>query len=312
MDNKPLEELAENYIKTRLAKANIKYLKPNYDTDGTDIVLLNPINKHYAKQVIVQSKGRNLSNKQSNVSLPCEYVVSNFICFLYLEVEGDSEDYFYIFFSDSIKEWNLSNDKYTLSIPKGFKNHDYFKDHKFNQDAHIIKIKNLLATVPIFRQSYIQFEEMELIDILFEMWKKYDSLPDLNLVRAMYDDFDPFLTSYSQEFFLIFIIGMHIENLEYRTLDHYMVDIYQSINLSNPISESADIKNPENIKHIRSSWAIVYPNLKFGQVDVNYDGIDYKGLYCYIGDKKDYAEVLLFDNGDYISFGESEYIKPIT
>lgn len=114
---------------------------------------------------------------------------------------------------------------------------------------------------------------MELIDILFEMWKKYNSLPDLNLVRTIYDDFDPLLSSYSHEFFLIFIIGLHIEDLEYRTLDHYMGDIYNSINLSKPISESAHILNPENIKNIRSSWAITYPNLKFGQVNVDYDGI---------------------------------------
>ena len=309
MDNKPLEELAENYIKTRLAKANIKYLKPNYDTDGTDIVLLNPVNKHYARQVIVQSKGRNLSNNQSNVTIPKEYVVSNFICFLYLEVEGDSEDHFYIFFSNSIEKWNLSDSKYHLSIPKGFKTHKYFINHKFNQNIHITKIKNLLDNVPIFRQSYIQFEEMELIDILFEMWKKYNSLPDLNLVRAMYDNFYPFENSFAQEFFLIFNIAMHTEDLEYRTLDSYMVDIYNSINLSKPISASAHIINPENIEHIHSSWAIVYPNLKFGQVKVNYDGIEYKGLYCYIGDKEDYSEFLLFDNGDYISFGESNNIN---
>lgn len=67
MDNKPLEQLTEDYIKTRLAKAKIKFLKPNYDTDGTDLVLLNPLNKHLSKQVIIQSKGRNLTKNQSNV-----------------------------------------------------------------------------------------------------------------------------------------------------------------------------------------------------------------------------------------------------
>lgn len=309
MDNKPLEELAEDYIKTRLSKARIKYLKPNYDTDGTDLVLLNPVNKHYARQVIIQSKGRNLSNNSSNVSLPKEYIVSNFICFLYLEVEGDSEDYFYIFFHDSIKEWALSSNKYTLSIPKGFRTHEYFLNNKFNHEIHTKKIKDLLDNVPIFRQSYIEFEKMELIEVLFEMWKKYDSLPDLNLVRNMYDDLDPYSISYAQNIFLIFIIGIHIESLEYRTLDSFMIDIYNSKNLSKPISESAHILNPENIKYLHSSWAITYPNLKFGQVDVNYDSIEYKALYCYIGDKEDYSEALLFDNGDYISFGESNYIK---
>lgn len=304
MDNKPLEKLAEDYIKTRLSKANIKYLKPNYDTDGTDLVLLNPINKHYARQVIVQSKGRNVSNKQSNVSIPQEYVVSNFICFLYLEVKEDPADYVYIFFSHSIKKWDLRNNKYILSIPKSFKTQEYFLNHKFNPTSHITEIKDLLNNVPIFRQSYIQFEKMELTEILFEMWKKYDSLPDLNLVRAIYDDFYSLSDSYAQDIFLIFTIGMHIENLEYRTLDGFMQDIYQAKNLSKPISETVCIINPENIKQIHSSWAIVYSRLKFGQVDVNYDGIDYKALYCYIGDREDYAEALIFENGDYVAFAE--------
>jgi hypothetical protein len=302
LDNKPLEELAENYIKTRLTKADIKFLKPNYDTDGTDLVLLNPINKHYSRQVIVQSKGRNLSNNPSNVSISKEYVVSNFVCFLYLEIEGDPEDYFYIFFSNSIIEWNLSDNKYILSIPKSFKTQEYFLNHKFNPKSHVAEIKDLLNNVPIFRQSYIQFEKMELTEILFEMWKKYDSLPDLNLVRAIYDDFYSLSGSYAQDIFLIFTIGMHIENLEYRTLDGFMQDICQAKNLSKPISESVCIINPENIKQIQSSSAIVYSHLKFGQVDVNYDGIDYKALYCYIGDREDYAEALLFENGDYVAF----------
>ena len=88
-----------------------------------------------------------------------------------------------------------------------------------------------------------------------------------------------------------------------------MQNLYESKNLLKPISESVHIINPENIKHIYSSWAIVYSDLRFGQVKVNYDGIEYKALYCYIGDREDHAEALLFDNGDYVSFGDRKFSK---
>ena len=303
MDNKPLEELAENYIKTRLARSKIKFLKPSYDTDGTDLVLLNPLNKHIAKQVVIQSKGRNLTNNPSNVAINKDYVVSNFICFLYIYVDGDDDDNFYIFFSDSIKEWNLSNGKYRLSIPRDFKTLDYFIKHKFISSSHVGSILDLLNNGPLLRQSYVHFEDMNIKEILFEMWKKYAALPDLNLVTGLYDDFYQLSGSYSNDIFLIYSIAMHIQNMEYRSLDGFMQDLYNARNLSKPISESVTIHNPEEIKDISSTRAIVYSTLKFGQVRVTYDGIDYKGLYCHIGDRHDHVEALVFDNGDYVCFG---------
>ncbi len=304
MDNKPLEELAENYIKTRLSKAKIKYLKPNYDTDGADLVLLNPLNKHIAKQVIVQSKGRNVTEKASNVSIPAEYVVSNFVCFLYLEVDGDSDDHFYIFFSEDIKKWNENNEKYILSIPKGFKSNEYFEQHRFNASSHIEIIEELLNNAPMLRQSYVEFENMELKEIIFEMWKKYESFPDLNLVTALYDDFYELTGSSALDVFAICTIANHLEDLDYRSLDLFMQDLFIIRNIDKPIKNVVTIHNPEQIRRLNSSWSIVYNRVYFGQIDVTYDGIDYKGLYCYIGDSEDHVEVLLFDNGDYVCFGK--------
>lgn len=304
MDNKPLEDLAESYIKTRLSKAKIKYLKPNYDTDGADLVLLNPLNKHIAKQVIVQSKGRNVTDKTSNVSIPVEYVVSNFVCFLYLEVDGDSSDYFYIFFSEDIKGWNEANGKFVLSIPKGFKNHQYFERHKFDVNVHVKKIDELLNNAPMLRQSYVEFENMGLKEILFEMWKKYGSFPDLNLVTALYDDFYESTGTSALDVFTICTIANHIEQLDYRSLDLFMQDLFIIRNIEEPIKNAVTIHNPEQIRRLNSSWSIIYNRVRFGQVDVTYDGIDYKGLYCYIGDHEDHVEALLFDNGDYVCFGK--------
>lgn len=304
MDNKPLEEEAENCIKVALAKANIKYLKPNYDTDGTDLVLLNPVSKHMAKQVIVQSKGRNVTNSPSNVVIKSDYVVSNFICFLYVKVENDYNDNLYIFFSEDIKKWSFNEGNYTLSIPQKFKSNKNFTDNKFSHEIHIPIMLKLLDETPIFRQSYIEFEKMGLIEVLFEMWKKYESLPDLNMVKNLYDDFYSLSGSYAQDIFIIYTIGIHAENLEYRSLDHFMQVLYEARNLEEPIFISAKIKNPENIKAVNSNMAIVYNKLKFGQVLVDYDGIEYKALYCYIGDREDHVEALLFDNGEYVAYGK--------
>ncbi|MFA0719539.1 hypothetical protein AB4622_26755, partial [Vibrio splendidus] len=308
LDNKPLEDLAESYIKTRLSKAKIKYLKPNYDTDGTDIVLLNPINKHLAKQVIVQSKGRNVSTKASNVSIPKEYVVSNFVCFLYLEVDNEPDnDYFYIYFSDDIKQWNENNGKYILSVPKGFKNHSDFQNHRFNSTLDIPKLNSLLNDAPMLRQSYVHFEKMELQEILFEMWKKYNSFPDLNLVIALYDNFYELSGSSALDLFTVCTIAKYIGGLEYRTLDVFMQGLYILRNIEQPISEVVEFHDRTRISRMDSSWAITYNHIKYGEVDVTYDGIDYKALYCYIGDREDHVEALLFENGDYICFGERKY-----
>lgn len=304
MDNKPLENQAEDYIKVILNNANIKFVKPNYDENGSDLVLLHPINRHLAKQVIVQSKGRNVTTKSSNVTIPIDYVVSNFICFIYLKVEDDFDNHCYVFFHDSIINWNLNNDHYTLSIPKKFKESVYFKKHIFNPRNHIPKIKDMLRQAPILRQSYIHFESMELKEVLFEMWKKHNSFPDITLVKALYDDFINLTGSFSLDIFLICMIAKYLDEMEYRTLDSFMQDLYDIRNIDKPISQSLVIHDVETIHRQDAVSAIVYPIVKFGQVNVTYDGIDYKGLYCHIGDREDHVEVLLFDNGDYVCFGQ--------
>jgi len=303
MDNKPLEGLAEEFIKTRLSKAKIKFLKPNYDIGGSDLVLLNPINKHLAKQVIIQSKGRNITNNPSNVTISSNYIVSNFICFLYLQVDDDDQDYLYIFFSEDIKKWNLTDSKFSLSIPLNFKNSDYFNKNLFDPNVHIPKINDILNDAPILRQSYVNFESMELKQILFEMWKRYDSLPNLSMVIGLYEEFYEQTGTTALDIFTICSIAKHIQNMEYRTLDGFMQDLYMIRNLDKPISESLTIHDNHKIKRMDATRAIVYKHIKFGEVNLTYDGIDYKGLYLYIGDKEDHVEVLLFDNSDYVCFG---------
>lgn len=166
----------------------------------------------------------------------------------------------------------------------------------------------MLTQAPILRQSYINFEKMELKEVLFEMWKKYNSLPDVTLVKSLYDDFINLTGSYALDIFIICMIAKHLEEMEYRTLDSFMQDLYEIRNIDKSIHQSLIIHDTENIKRKDAVWAVTYRTVKFGQVNVTYDGVDYKGLYCHIGDNKDHVEILLFDNGDYVCFGQREII----
>lgn len=107
----------------------------------------------------------------------------------------------YIFYDD-IKDWSLSNGKFTLSIPKGFKSHNYFNLHKFNSSTHTLRISELLNESPILRQSYVPFEKVS--QRYYLRCGKYDALPDLNLVQGLYDEFYELSGSFSMDIFYIF------------------------------------------------------------------------------------------------------------
>ncbi|KQZ44694.1 hypothetical protein [Duganella sp. Root1480D1] len=301
MDNKPLEQLAENYIKVELGKANFKYAKPDYDLDGTDLIVLQPISKHYVRQVIVQSKGRSVGSQQTNVRINKSYVNSNFICFLYLQLDNDPVHYFYIFFCDDIKKWDAYDKYFQLLIPKDFKKNTALIAAKFNPKTHIKKIADLLDNGPIVRPYYVEFEKMGLVSILMELWRKYNSLPDLNLAIELYNQKLGYAESFIQEIFLSYNYIKNNENIG--SIDYFLQIILEMRNVGKPIFELCTIEDMSDIQAVNSSNAIVYRDLRIGQVRVLYDGDSYKGLYIYIGDREDHAEVLLLDNDHYFAYG---------
>lgn len=300
MDNKPLEHLAENYIKIELAKAALKYAKPDYDTDGTDLIVLEPINKHYVRQVVVQSKGRNLTHTKSNVKVHKTYVNSNFICFLYIQCDGDSNHYLYIFFHDDFNKWSVLKDDFVLYIPKKFKNDTFLSEARFDSKKHIPRIRELLKSGPIFRQNYVEFEKMALLDILMELWRKFDSLPDENLVVELYNQEEEYCESFLHQLFLSFNYLNCIDRVG--SVDHILQLIFNVKNVESPLFELCTVEDINKIRIIRATQAIVYRNLRLGQINVFYDGDSYKGLYFYIGDNEDNAEALLLDNGQYLAY----------
>ena len=180
----------------------------------------------------------------------------------------------------------------------------YFEERKFDPKKHIEEIKRILGDGPIFRQSYVEFNKMELLDILFELWKKYGSFPDKKLVSELYRDWNLNSMSYSQDLFAAYLFASYVNEIEFCSLDFFMHHLYGMKNIDQPISQISNLKNCENIQKINPINSFAYPYLKFGQVDLDYDGVLYRGLYLYIGDREDHVEAVLLDNGEYIAYGE--------
>lgn len=114
-DNKPLEEQAELIVKHHLIKNGFSIAKPSYDTQGGDILIIEKPNEQFSKILKVQSKGRTLGKNGTNVRIPISYVTDDFILFIYL-VKEDNTDFLYVLFAKDIKEWTSNGKEYTLSI----------------------------------------------------------------------------------------------------------------------------------------------------------------------------------------------------
>lgn len=305
MDNKPLEELAENYIKVILGEGEINYLKPNYDKDGSDLVLLHRVNRHYSREVIVQSKGRDVTNNASNVKISSSYVTSNFICFLYIK-NPDKKRYFYIFYKEDISQWNISDNNYILQIPKKFHDNEYFIDHEFKEDTDINKIKELLENGPLVNKVYNSLDSMSSLEIYFELWKKYNSIPDETMAHYLFDNYEQ-IETFNEEIFLLFLLIKYRDSLDYKSPDFMVNILYHGINTSKPIIEILTIINPENLTKVSLNYC--YPYGTYGTVNVIYDGIEYRSLYTSLGDRENDVEAILFENGDYLIYGQHNYIK---
>lgn len=306
VDNKPLEELAENHIKNILTKCDLPYLKPSYDKFGSDLLLFRHLSKHYARQVIVQSKGRN-ATKANNISIPKEYVNSNFVCFLYLKVDGDRNDYIYIFYEEDMNKWNQKDEKYILSIPKGFLKNPYLNEHIFDYKVDEPRLKKMLNEGPFFRANNIAIDFEELSSLYLAMWKRYNSYPDINIVSKMFDN--PTSTgSYVDDVFLFSLLLKYSDELDYRTPETFVYHLNHATNVSKPLSDVVCFRELEQIREFSLSWALTYSDAKYGEVDVKYDGSNYKALYSYLGKKGIFIETLLLDNGNF--FINGSFVSP--
>ncbi|TQI71236.1 hypothetical protein JM79_2163 [Gramella sp. Hel_I_59] len=184
IDNKPLEEQAENYIKSQLLKFNFNVLKPTYDQYGSDLILLENKGAKKTRFLNVQSKGRTLKNESTNVRIPKDYVNDNFVLFIYLITEKTKEENLFLFLKNDIDDWTLnSKNEYTLSISiQGIKN-EYFIEKVFDS-KQAEKLEKKLQQVEIKDYTTLLIDGVFLRNALIKTQNVYSEIwPDKEFIK---------------------------------------------------------------------------------------------------------------------------------
>jgi hypothetical protein len=158
MDTKPLEIEAESIVQHKLIKHDFHVSKPTFDKNGADLLIIDDINNKFTKTVRVQCKGRTVGSSATNIKIPVAYVDENFIVFLYT-VNEEKEDLLFIFFSEEIREWNINNNHYSLSISSAKLSTDQFSSYLFSPDK-VNSIKSYLNKAPIKKYTTVLIDEI--------------------------------------------------------------------------------------------------------------------------------------------------------
>ena len=182
MDNKPLEEEAESFIKQQLLKYDFNVLKPTYDKYGADLLILDDIQKQYPKTLKVQSKGRSLSGNNS-IKIPSKYVVDDFIVFLYTK-DSEYNTYLFIYFEEEIKKWNLnSKNEYTLSLTSKNVKSKKFQEKVFNKNQ-AKELKKRLFRAEVKKYTSVIIDAIFLEQAIVKTLSIYREIyPDREIVR---------------------------------------------------------------------------------------------------------------------------------
>lgn len=206
MDTNKLELQAENYVNSALSKYEFLVSKPQYDTDGCDLQILD--NSSFPTRLLrIQSKGRTIDNSTS-VEVPKNYVDDNFILFVYA-VNKDKKETLYIFFADEIKQFSSTDKVYRLTITKNEFDQKY-KSNLFTNDKadqlrtrlYVANIKEgttilidafclenaMNATLEIYKEIYPEkdLSYPKTLDIIKQIIKCYDKLKLENRIINIY------------------------------------------------------------------------------------------------------------------------------
>ncbi|MDX5584720.1 MAG: hypothetical protein QNK20_07285 [Aureibaculum sp.] len=186
MDTKPLEKEAELYIQSELIKYRFSVTKPSFDTDGTDLLIVESVKNKFTPILRVQSKGRSVNANGSNITIPVDYVDENFIVFLYVKLEN-YESKLFVFFSKDIVEWGINNNNYVLSFNKNSVNKEYFKEKVFGL-SHANLIWDALKKAEIKKYTTVIIDSIFLNDAIEKTANIYKGIyPDkeFNLPRLL-------------------------------------------------------------------------------------------------------------------------------
>ncbi|MFS1974184.1 hypothetical protein [Vibrio splendidus] len=182
IDNKPLEEEAEFFVKSKLLRYGSNIAKPSFDIKGADLLILDNIDNHYSKILKIQSKGRTLKKTTNSIKIHESYVKDDFIVFLYaIDEENKEQAHLCVFFKEDIELWNKSNDNYTLSFTSKSILTDKFQSKIFNKET-VIKINEILEKTEVKKYTSVVVDGIFLERIIYKTFNEYDKLyPEKNL-----------------------------------------------------------------------------------------------------------------------------------
>lgn len=193
-----MEEQAESFVKHELIKHGFNVLKPCFDKEGADLLIIEDIKCKFTNTLKVQSKGRNLKNNSSSINIPISYVKKDFIVFLYI-VDEALESRLFIFFSEDILKWKSNDKDYILNFTKNNISSSYFIEKIFTshsaslikerlKESEIKKYTSILVdeiflekaiskTIAIYKEIYPnrKFRRPILKNIIIEILEMYDT-----------------------------------------------------------------------------------------------------------------------------------------
>jgi len=199
MDTKPLEIEAESYIKSELIKYGFNVTKPDFDTEGTDLLLVDTVKTKFTHILRIQCKGRTINNNGSNISIPSNYVDDNFIVFLYLRLEN-YESKLYIFFFEDIEGWKKTNGNYIFNFTKKSIEKDYLKDKEFKL-THSYSLKEILRNSKIKKYTSVFIDSIFLNKAIKRTIERYqDIYPEKTFEAPRLEDAIKYILSYYDNF----------------------------------------------------------------------------------------------------------------
>lgn len=293
-DNKPLEQEALSFSTYKVSKYGYKFSLPNFDKNGGDFFIEEALADGLHKIITCQSKGRNITDNNSNVKIHTSYVKDSFLLFLYLKDDNnDSEDTLFIFNREDIQNWEVKSDNYYLNIPQNYLDNSIFSGNKFDR-ANSKKIADSLSSInSSIKIEYKTITNLDTLHNLLDLWKNIGSLPDANLTLQLLKDFDNYpYVSIEQFIFLLCITIHNEENLEF----HNSLDwAFQHLKHYNETPISDYIIDFKTQKTIYPSFMVTYNKTYLEYIKNETE----KGFKLKIGDIEEYFECYLFQSGEY-------------
>lgn len=294
LDNKEMELEALEEVKSKILKCKYSYADLSCDKNGVDLYAFKGLGKDSFRIIKVQSKGRNITDKNSNVRIYKKYVTDDFVCFLYLKKEDDFNDYLYLFFHDDIVQWPLiegkddEHDEYKLNIGKYFI--DENEQYRINSKRAKLLDELFEKQPPLAKPRC--FDHTSLLRSFYDLWCEYGIRPDENALKIIEKDTDVFNYNEQIGIFLACLYLIHEDKGDFFGID-WFVNYIKDFDFFNEIDESLVIqKGNTYCSNYGFSYSSSVDEIQYGDT-----GVD--GFHLYIGDNEEKYDVYLLRDGRY-------------